>query len=99
VARERVQPWPSETFKFSTDPELEAKVRDVVGLYLDPPQNAIVLCVDEKSRFQALNRTQPILPLRPGLPEKATHGLPGQRHHDAVRCAGGRDRRRDRPLL
>ena len=61
------------TFKFSTDPELEAKVRDVVGLYLDPPRNAIVLCVDEKSQIQALNRTQPILPVRPGLPEKATH--------------------------
>jgi transposase len=69
----RVQPWRSETFKFSTDPELEAKVRDVVGLYLNPPQNAIVLCVDEKSQIQALNRTQPILPVRPGLPERATH--------------------------
>jgi transposase len=69
----RVQPWRSETFKFSTDPELEAKVRDIVGLYLDPPANAIVLCVDEKSQIQALNRTQPILPVRPGLPEKATH--------------------------
>jgi transposase len=69
----RVQPWRSETFKFSTDPELEAKVRDVVGLYLDPPQNAVVLCVDEKSQIQALNRTQPILPVRPALPEKATH--------------------------
>ena len=69
----RVQPWRSGTFKFSTDPELEAKVRDVVGLYLAPPQNAIVLCVDEKSQIQALNRTQPILPMRPGLPEKATH--------------------------
>jgi transposase len=69
----RVQPWRRETFKFSTDPELEAKVRDVVGLYLDPPENAIVVCVDEKSQIQALNRTQPILPVRPGLPEKATH--------------------------
>ena len=69
----RVQPWRRETFKFSTDPELEAKVRDVVGLYLNPPQNAIVLCVDEKSQIQALNRTQPILPVRPGLPERATH--------------------------
>jgi hypothetical protein len=69
----RVQPWRRGTFKFSTDPELEAKVRDVVGLYLDPPANAIVLCVDEKSQIQALNRTQPILPVRPGLPEKATH--------------------------
>jgi transposase-like protein/transposase len=69
----RIQPWRRGTFKFSTDPELEAKVRDVVGLYLNPPHNAIVLCVDEKSQIQALNRTQPLLPLRPGLPERATH--------------------------
>jgi len=68
-----LQPWRRETFKFSTDPELEAKVRDVIGLYLDPPEKGIVLCVDEKSQIQALDRTQPILPLRPGLPEKATH--------------------------
>jgi transposase len=68
-----VKPWRRETFKCSTDPELAAKVRDVVGLYLDPPEKAIVLCVDEKSQIQALNRTAPILPLRPGLPEKATH--------------------------
>ena len=68
-----VQPWRRETFKFSTDPQLEAKVRDVVGLYLNPPEKAVVLCVDEKSQIQALDRTAPILPLRPGLPEKATH--------------------------
>ncbi len=68
-----VKPWRRETFKFSTDPELEAKVRDVVGLYLNPPENAVVLCVDEKSQIQALDRTAPILPMRPGLPEKATH--------------------------
>ena len=68
-----LQPWRRETFKFSTDPQLEAKVRDVVGLYLDPPEKAVVLCVDEKSQIQALDRTAPILPLRPGLPEKATH--------------------------
>ena len=68
-----VRPWRRETFKFSTDPELEAKVRDVVGLYLNPPEKAIVLCVDEKSQVQALDRTAPILPLRPGLPERATH--------------------------
>lgn len=68
-----LQPWRRETFKFSTDPELEAKVRDVIGLYLDPPEKAVVLCVDEKSQIQALDRTAPILPLRPGLPEKATH--------------------------
>jgi transposase len=68
-----IKPWRRETFKFSTDPELVAKVRDVVGLYLDPPEKAVVLCVDEKSQIQALNRTAPILPVRPGLPEKATH--------------------------
>jgi transposase len=68
-----LQPWRAETFKFSTDPELEAKVRDVVGLYLNPPDKAVVLCVDEKSQVQALDRTAPILPMRPGLPEKATH--------------------------
>ena len=71
--RYHLQPWRRGTFKFSTDPALEAKVRDVVGLYLDPPDNAIVLCVDEKSQIQALDRTAPILPLRPGLPERATH--------------------------
>src|SRR5207244_8037297 len=68
-----LKPWRRERFKFSTDPELEAKVRDVVGLYLNPPERAIVLCVDEKSQIQALERTQPILPIRPGLPERATH--------------------------
>jgi transposase len=68
-----IQPWREETFKFSTDPELEAKVRDVVGLYLDPPDKAIVLCVDEKSQVQALDRTQPMLPVRPGLPARRTH--------------------------
>jgi transposase len=68
-----LQPWRRETFKFSTDPELDAKVRDVVGLYLNPPDKAVVVCVDEKSQIQALDRTAPILPIRPGLPEKATH--------------------------
>ena len=68
-----VQPWRRETFKFSTDPELEASVRDVAGLYLEPPEKAVVLCVDEKSQIQALDRTAPVLPLRPGLPERATH--------------------------
>jgi len=68
-----LQPWRRESFKFSTDPELVAKVTDVIGLYLNPPQNAIVLSVDEKSQIQALDRTAPILPLRPGLPEKASH--------------------------
>ena len=68
-----LQPWRVETFKFSTDPQLEAKIRDVVGLYLNPPDKAVVLSIDEKSQIQALDRTAPILPMRPGLPEKATH--------------------------
>ena len=68
-----VQPWRSQTFKFSTDPELVAKVTDVVGLYLAPPENAIVLCVDEKSQIQALDRTAPMLPMQPGQIERRTH--------------------------
>jgi transposase len=68
-----LQPWRRQSFKFSTDPQLEAKLTDIVGLYLNPPENAVVVCVDEKSQVQALDRTQPILPIRPGLPEKATH--------------------------
>jgi len=67
-----LQPHRSETFKLSTDPFLVEKVRDIVGLYLNPPEHAIVLCVDEKSQVQALDRTQPILPLRAGLPEQRT---------------------------
>ena len=62
-----LQPWRVQTFKFSTDPQLEAKIRDVVGLYLNPPAKAIVLCIDEKSQIQALDRTAPILPMQPGL--------------------------------
>jgi transposase len=69
----KLQPWKAESFKFSTDPELEAKIRDVVGLYLNPPEHAVVVCIDEKSQIQALDRTAPILPIRPGLPEKRTH--------------------------
>jgi transposase len=69
----KLQPWRRETFKFSTDPQLEAKIRDVVGLYLQPPRNAVVVCIDEKSQIQALNRTAPVLPILPGVPEKATH--------------------------
>jgi len=67
------KPHRTETFKFSTDPALEAKVRDVVGLYLDPPAGAIVLSVDEKTQIQALDRTQPMLPMRPGQVERHTH--------------------------
>jgi len=72
-AEHDLKPWQTETFKFSTDPELEAKVRDVVGLYLDPPAHAIVLCVDEKSQIQALERTQPVRPVAPGRVERRTH--------------------------
>ena len=68
-----VAPWRVETFKFSTDPQLVGKVTDVVGLYLDPPENAIVLCVDEKSQIQALDRTAPMMPMQPGLPARRTH--------------------------
>jgi transposase len=68
-----LQPHRIETFRFSTDPQLEPKIRDVVGLYLSPPQNAVVVSVDEKSQIQALDRTAPMLPLRPGLAERRTH--------------------------
>ena len=71
-----LQPWRLQTFKFSTDPELDAKVRDVVGLYLNPPEKAVVVCVDEKTQIQALDRTAPILPLRPGLPETTSATAP-----------------------
>ena len=68
-----VQPWRAESFRFSTDPELVGKVTDVVGLYLAPPENAIVLCVDEKSQIQALDRTAPVLPMQPHLIERRSH--------------------------
>jgi transposase len=68
-----LQPHRVETFKFSRDPQFDAKLADIVGLYLDPPERALVLCVDEKSQIQALNRTQPALPMWPGLPARMTH--------------------------
>jgi transposase len=68
-----LQPHRSGTWKLSKDPQFVAKVRDIVGLYLDPPERAVVLCVDEKSQIQALDRTAPILPMLPGTPERATH--------------------------
>ena len=68
-----LQPHRQETFKLSSDPLFVDKVRDIVGLYLDPPLKAMVLCVDEKSQIQALDRTQPLLPLAPGIPERRTH--------------------------
>lgn len=68
-----LQPHRVQTFKFTDDPLAAEKIADVVGLYLDPPTNAVVLCIDEKTQIQALNRTQPILPLRPGIPARQTH--------------------------
>ena len=68
-----LQPWRTGSFRFSTDPQLEAKVVDVVGLYLDPPENAVVLSVDEKSQIQALDRTAPVLPMQPHLIERRSH--------------------------
>src|SRR5436309_4539717 len=68
-----LQPHRSESFKLSPDPLLIEKVRDIAGLYMNPPDHALVLCVDEKSQIQALDRTQPLLPLQPGQVERGTH--------------------------
>jgi transposase len=68
-----LKPHQTETFKLSPDPQFIDKVRDIVGLYLNPPEAAVVLCVDEKSQIQALDRTAPVLPLMPGVPERRTH--------------------------
>jgi transposase len=68
-----LQPHRNDTFKLSPDPQLIEKVRDIVGLYMNPPDHALVLCVDEKSQIQALDRTQPLLPMRPGQLERRTH--------------------------
>src|SRR3981081_3766754 len=68
-----LQPHLQEKRKLSKDPQFTAKVRDIVGLYLNPPERAVVLAVDEKSQIQALDRTAPILPMLPGVPERATH--------------------------
>ena len=81
-----LQPHRTETFKLSTDPQFVEKVRDIVGLYLDPPANALVVCVDEKSQIQALDRTQPLLPMRPGQIERRTHDY--RRHGTTTLFAG-----------
>jgi hypothetical protein len=78
LARLRLQPHRLETFKLSSDPMFVDKVRDIVGLYLNPPAHALVLCVDEKSQIQALDRTQPLLPMRPEQIERRSHDY--QRH-------------------
>lgn len=88
-----LQPHRLETFKFTTDPEAEDKIYDVVGLYLNPPTNAVVVSLDEKTQIQALSRTQPLLPLRPGPPARQTHDY--QRHgltslYAALEVATGR---------
>src|SRR5450432_1860312 len=81
-----LQPHRLETFKLSTDPDFVAKVRDVVGLYVAPPEHAIVLCVDEKSQIQALDRSQPMLPMRPGQPARRSHDY--KRHGTTSLFAG-----------
>src|SRR5216684_3731684 len=68
-----IQPHRTESFKFSTDPELDTKITDIIGLYMNPPENAIVLCIDEKSQVQALERSRPMLPVMPGLAEHRSH--------------------------
>lgn len=81
-----LQPHRVETFKLSTDPNFVEKTRDIVGLYMSPPENAVVICCDEKSQMQALDRTQPLLPLRPGTPERRTHDY--HRHGTSSLFAG-----------
>ena len=93
-----LKPHRVRTFKLSTDPKFAAKVQDVVGLYVDPPEHALVLSVDEKSQIQALDRTQPGLPMKRGRCGTMTHGLQASRHDDAV-CRAERARGEDhRPV-
>ena len=80
-----VQPHRAETFKLSTDPLFVEKVYDIVGLYLNPPEAAVVLCVDEKSQVQALARSQPAFPMMPGMPEQRYPRLSAARDHQPVR--------------
>ncbi len=88
-----LQPHRQKKFKLSTDPFFVEKVRDIVGLYLNPPEHAMVLCVDEKSPIQALERTQPLLPLGLGYVEGVNPRLQTPWHHHPVRGAEQRDRR------
>ena len=94
-----LQPWRTETFKFSTDPRLEAKVRDVVGLYLNPPDKAVVLCVDEKPQAQALERDRPGAADAARGARKAQPRLHPARHHHPVRRPGSGHREGHRRLL
>src|SRR5918998_139499 len=93
-----LKPHLVKTFKISGDPRFEEKLIDVVGLYLNPPKQAVVLCMDEKSQIQALDRTQPSLPLKPGRAATMTHDYQRNAHHHPVRRAGCAHRHGDRPL-
>ncbi len=93
-----LKPHLVKTFKISGDPRFEEKLIDVVGLYLNPPEQAVVLCMDEKSQIQALDRTQPSLPLKPGRAGTMTHDYKRNAHHHPVRRAGRAHRHGDRPL-
>ena len=96
-----LKPHLVDSFKLSPDPLFIEKVRDIVGLYLNPPEGALVLCVDEKSQIQALDRTAPVLPLRPGLPRAGDPRLSPARHDQPLRGArcrfGQGHHRHDRP--
>src|SRR5215216_902211 len=81
-----LQPHRSQTFKLSNDPLFVDKVRDIVGLYLSPPNRALVLSIDEKSQIQALDREQPVLPMMPGMTERRTHSY--VRHGTTSRVCG-----------
>ena len=94
-----LQPHRTRTFKYSRDPHLEDKVTDVVGLYMNPPENALVLCVDEKTQIQALDRTQPLLPMKPHQIERQNARLQAAWHYQPVRGPGGGERGSDRRLL
>ena len=94
----RLQPHRTESFKLSSDPQLVPKIRDVVGLYMTPPANAVVFSVDEKSQIQALQRAQPILPMDVGQPERRTHNYVAAWDARSVRGPQCRDRRNPRPV-
>ena len=91
-----LKPHLQEKWKLSSDPQFVAKVRDIVGLYLNPPERAVVLAVDEKSQIQALDRTRPILPMLPGTPERATHDYKRHGTCSLYAALGPRDREGDR---
>ena len=93
-----LKPHSSGTLQISTGPHFASKVRDVVGLCMSPPEHALVLCVDEKRQIQALERSQPVLPMRPGKPEGHRRSLP-ERHHPALRRTGAQERQGHRQAL